>query len=350
LRGARLLRAAAGGACALLAAVGAFVLLAAAGAFVLAAAGAAAHPLAPSLLELEEQGGGRVLARFTAPRVASGGGRATPVLPERCRPAGDPQPRAEGARIVSVQSLDCGPAGLAGTEIGARGLAETASAMLVRVDLASGAEHQALLVAGRPRFSLPERASVLGVLAGYGRLGAAHLAGGLDHLLFVAGLFLLVPGLGRRIATLTAFTLGHGATLSLVALGAASPPALLVEAGIAASLVALAFELAGARGPVGARPALASGAFGLLHGLGFAGALREIGLPEDALPLALFSFHAGIELAQLAFVAALAAGARALREVRPAGARLPGRALACHALGGLGAFLLLERVAGALAP
>jgi hypothetical protein len=334
VRGAgRLLRAAAGGACALL-----------------AAAAAAAHPLAPSLLELEEQGGGRVLARFTAPRVASGGGRAAPVLPERCRPAGAPRPRAEGARIVSEQRLDCGPAGLAGAEIGARGLAETASAMLVRVVLASGAEHQALLVASRPRFSLPERASALDLVADYGRLGAAHLAGGLDHLLFVAGLFLLVPGTRRRIATLSAFTVGHGATLSLVAPGAAAPPALLVEAGIAASLVALALELAGSRGPVGARPALASGAFGLLHGLGFAGALREVGLPEDALPLALFSFHAGIELAQLAVVAALAAAARALREVRPSGPALPGRALACHALGGLGAFLLLERVAGALAP
>ena len=84
--------------------------------------------------------------------------------------------------------------------------------------------------------------------------------------------------------------------------------------------------------------------------MGFAGALREIGLPADALPLALFSFNAGIELAQLAFVALLAgAAAFALRAARSDGGPLPGRALACHALGGAGAFLLLERVAGAFA-
>ena len=83
--------------------------------------------------------------------------------------------------------------------------------------------------------------------------------------------------------------------------------------------------------------------------MGFAGALREIGLPADALPLALFSFNAGIELAQLAFVALLGAAAFALRAARSEDGPLPGRALACHALGGAGAFLLLERVAGAFA-
>ena len=326
---------------------------AAAGALALLAAGAAgAHPLAPSLLELEAREDGRVLARFTAPRAPSGGARALPVLPERCRPSGEAaRPRFEDARVVSEQLLDCGPRGLAGAEIGASGLAETASAMIVRVALPGGAEHQALLVASRPRFAVPARASATRVLEDYGRLGAAHLAGGLDHLLFVAGLCLLVPRARPLVATLTAFTLGHSATLSLVALGAPSPPAVLVEVGIAASIVALALELAsGARGPLAARPGIASGGFGLLHGMGFAGALREIGLPADALPLALFSFNAGIELAQLAFVALLAAAAFALRAACSDGGPLPGRAFACHALGGAGAFLLLERVAGAFAP
>jgi HupE/UreJ protein len=325
---------------------------AAAGAFaLLAAAAASGHPLAPSLLELEEQAGGRVLARFTAPRAPSGGARALPVLPERCRPVGEARARAEAARVVSEQLLDCGPHGLAGAEVGASGLAETASAMILRVVLSGGGAHQALLVASRPRFEVPEGASAARVLEDYGRLGAAHLAGGIDHLLFVAGLFLLVPRARALVATLSAFTLGHSATLSLAALGAPSPPAALVEAGIAASLVALALELAkGARGPLAARPAIASGALGLLHGMGFAGALRAIGLPADAVPLALFSFNAGIELAQLAFVAALGTAALALRAARLDRVLLPGRSLACHALGGAGAFLFLERVAGALAP
>jgi hypothetical protein len=323
----------------------------AAGLALTAGSAAAAHPLAPSLLELEATGGGRVLARFTAPLVARGKARVEPVLPERCRAAGPAQARADAARTRSEQLFDCGAAGLAGAEIGARGLTETASGLIVRIALPDGAVQQALLSAARPRFEVPERASAARVLRDYTRLGAAHLAGGLDHLLFVAGLFLLVPGRRRLVATLSAFTLGHSATLSLVALGVASPPAALVEVGIAASLVALALELAGGgRGLLGARPGLASGGFGLLHGMGFAGALREIGLPADAVPLALFSFNAGIELAQLACVALLASAALALRAARAGGAALPARALASHALGGLGAFLVLDRLARFLAP
>jgi hypothetical protein len=187
------------------------------------------------------------------------------------------------------------------------------------------------------------------VLLAYVRLGAEHLAEGVDHLMFLAGLFLLVPGAQRLVATLTAFTLGHATTLALVGLGAPAPPALVVEVGIAASLVVLALELArGAPGSFAARPALASGAFGLLHGLGFAGALREVGLPEDALPLALFGFHVGVELAQLVFVALLGAGALAVRAALRSPPRL--RALAGHALGGLGACLVLDRLAALLAP
>jgi hypothetical protein len=322
---------------------------AAAGALaLLAAATASAHPLAPSLLELEERGDGGVLARFTAPRVA-GGARALPVLPARCRPLGEPRARAEEARVVSEQLLDCGSGGLAGAEVAGRGLAESASALIVHVSLATGAGHQALLAAGRPSFRVPERPSAARVLGDYARLGAAHLAGGLDHLLVVAGLFLLLPA-RRLLATLAAFTLGHCATLTLAALGVPLPPAPVVDAGIAASLLALALALAGGARPLlAARPALACGALGLLHGLGFAGALREIGLPEGAVPLALFSFNAGIELAQLTLVALLAAAVPALRAAQLPGPRLPAPILASHALGAAGAFLLLERLAGAFA-
>jgi hypothetical protein len=246
---------------------------------------------------------------------------------------------------VSEQDLDCGPEGLLGAEIAAAGLAETRTDLLLRVARAGSREQQALLTAERPVFRVPERAGALRVLADYGRLGAEHLAGGLDHLLFVAGLFLLGGGVRRVAATVTAFTLGHSATLCLVALGAASPPAALVEIGIAASLVVLAMELArGGHGALARRPWLLAAGFGLLHGMGFAGALRAIGLPEHALPLALFAFNLGIEAAQLGFVLLLAGAARI------AAARLPAAGWPAHALGGLGAFLVLDRLASWLAP
>lgn len=332
----------------------------------------AAHPLAPSLLEIEEGAGGRVLARFAVPRASFGAANATPHLPERCRPVGAPTLRAEEARFVTEQPLECGREGLDGAEIGVSGLDASHTDLLLRVALASGATHQVLLNADRPTFTIPERAHPGRVLVEYGRLGAEHLATGFDHLLFLAGLALLVHGLRRLIGTLTAFTVGHSITLSLVALGVASPPSALVEIAIAASLVLLAVELAlGGSEPRAAirsrggdaepgrlrrRPWLMSGAFGLVHGMGFAGALREIGLPSDAVPLALFAFNVGLELTQIVFVGVPIVLWRAFARLGGRAGRLPlpvPRAfptLTTYAIGGFGAFLVIERVAGLFAP
>src|SRR6185295_17321827 len=122
------------------------------------------------------------------------------------------------------------------------------------------------------------------------------------HLLFVFGLVLLAGGGRRLLGTVTAFTLGHSVTLSLAALGLIEVPARVIEVAIAATVFALAVELArSAPGDTLMRrhPALMAGLFGLLHGLGFAAALREAGLPQGEIPLALASFNVGIELGQL---------------------------------------------------
>src|SRR5262249_3347164 len=142
-------------------------------------------------------------------------------------------------------------------------------------------------------------------------------------LLFVLGLLLLVPGVGALVRTITAFTAGHSITLSLVALGVGSVPSRPVELLIALTVLALAVELGRPATTFARRfPWAMALAFGLLHGLGFAGALREVGLPAGAVPLALFSFNAGIELGQLAFVATILVVGLAARRVR--GGHLPG--------------------------
>jgi hypothetical protein len=314
----------------------------------LAAAPGRAHPLAPSLLELEERGSGQVVARLTEPRFA-GAGRTEVRLPARCRPLEAPRARAAGERMLSEQSLDCGAAGLAGAEIAVAGLSESRTDVILQITREGGGGHEALLSAQRPAFRVPERAGAARVWLDYGRLGAEHLAGGLDHLLFVAGLFLLAGGVRASLGTLSAFTFGHSVTLGLVALGAAAPPGAAVEVGIAASLVVQALGLAsrkpGRRGLLERRPWLLAAGFGLLHGMGFAGALREIGLPDHAVATALLAFNAGIEAAQIGFVALLAVAARGL-----AAARLPAARWPAHALGGLGAFLVLDRLASWLAP
>jgi hydrogenase/urease accessory protein HupE len=144
------------------------------------------------------------------------------------------------------------------------------------------------------------------VLRDYTRYGLEHILSGLDHLLFVFGLLLLSKNLRSLVKTVTSFTLGHSLTLSLCALDWVRIPGNIAEVAIAGSLLILACELA--RGPeqpvtwMRRRPWLMAVSFGLLHGLGFASALRELGLPQEELLVALFSFNVGIELGQLAFI------------------------------------------------
>ncbi len=175
----------------------------------------------------------------------------------------------------------------------------------------------------------------------YLALGAEHILLGIDHLLFVLGLLLLVRSVGSLVKTVTAFTVAHSVTLAAAVLGLVSVERAPVEAAIALSVVLLAREIV--VGPRGAThlvhrwPWLVAFVFGLLHGLGFAGALGEIGLRSDDIPLALLFFNLGVEAGQLAFVAVVLAASRMIR-----GRREPLTAWMEPALGySLGAFAML---------
>ncbi|MAQ16769.1 MAG: hypothetical protein CMN30_18500 [Sandaracinus sp.] len=183
----------------------------------------------------------------------------------------------------------------------------------------------------------------------YLRLGVEHILIGWDHVAFVLALLLLLRldrrGWRRGLSTLSAFTVGHSLTLGLAAWGWVSVDPALTEAMIAASLVLLAVELA--RGVRGAEPGLSRRRpeavalfFGLFHGLGFAGVLREIGLPPDDALLALLAFNGGVEVGQV-LVAVLATGLFALL-----GRRRGWQLGAAYALGCAGVFVTLERVFG----
>ena len=138
----------------------------------------------------------------------------------------------------------------------------------------------------------------------YSVLGFGHIWGGIDHLMFVFGLLLLVGGGSRLIWTITAFTVGHSITLSLVTLGYFEYPVAWVEFTIALSIFVLAVELTrtGKSDLLRRYPWWLAGGFGLLHGMGFAGALAETGLPQENLPLALLFFNVGIEIGQISFI------------------------------------------------
>ena len=142
-----------------------------------------------------------------------------------------------------------------------------------------------------------------GVFLEYIPVGFDHiLPKGLDHILFVLGLFFLSLKLSALLWQVTAFTLAHTVTLAFGALGWLVVPASIVEPLIAASIVFVAVENIASRGMTPWRPVLVF-AFGLLHGLGFAGVLGEFGLPEGQFIPALIGFNIGVELGQLAVIA-----------------------------------------------
>lgn len=142
--------------------------------------------------------------------------------------------------------------------------------------------------------------------AGYIPVGFDHIVPkGLDHILFVLGLFFLSTRLGPLLWQVTAFTVAHSVTLALAALGLVNIPGGIVEPLIAASIVYVAIENILARGLTPWRPWIVF-AFGLLHGLGFAAVLGEFGLPAGQFVPALIGFNVGVEVGQLAVIAAAA--------------------------------------------
>jgi hydrogenase/urease accessory protein HupE len=287
-------------------------------ALLLVAAPVASHPLAPALLELVEREDGRVEVSWKTGRLRAPGPELRVVLPERCVSVGAPSIQVAPDSTTEIWVAQCS-GGLVGARIGVEGLAAQRIDALLRVQLRDGRRHQTLLSGSAPHTRIPERPQRLDVAWRYAQMGMRHILGGFDHLLFVIGLVLLASGGRTLLLTVTAFTLGHSATLSLAALGFVRFPAGPIELLIALSVLALAVELAqGPRAKSWLRrfPWALAGGFGLLHGLGFAAALAEAGLPPDEIPSVLVAFNLGIELGQLGVIAAWLALVALLRGVR----------------------------------
>jgi hydrogenase/urease accessory protein HupE len=189
------------------------------------------------------------------------------------------------------------------------------------------------------------------VASTYVSIGIGHILLGFDHLLFVLALVMIVKSTRRLLVTVTAFTVAHSITLSLATLGVLHGPGPPVEASIALSIVFVASEIIhqrqGREGLTARSPWVVAFAFGLLHGLGFAGALAEVGLPENSIPLALLFFNIGVEVGQVLFIVAVLATYRLLAKL------LAGRfdlarltPVPAYAIGALASYWLFERVSG----
>jgi len=239
--------------------------------------------------------------------------------------------------------------GLIGTTITIDGLDATYTDVLLRLERANGVEITHRLTPTSPSYVVQAEPGHGQIALTYIMLGVEHILLGIDHLLFVLALLMIVANFKKLVATITAFTIAHSITLALAALGFVSMPGPPVEAIIALSIVFVAAEIVRGRQGIAvltARvPWIVAFTFGLLHGFGFAGALSEIGLPQSAIPLALFSFNVGVEIGQLLFVSGvvvLYSIAKRIQPVPPAWAwRIP-----TYTIGGVAAFWTIDRIAG----
>jgi hydrogenase/urease accessory protein HupE len=306
-------------------------------AVLLAGAGtAAAHEMTMAELEVRESVPGEFLFQWGAGEKIAPGDELTPVWPQSC---------AAEAGVIR-----CGVGGLSGT-LSVAGIGRTYSAALVKVFWLDGGTRVYTFTAAQPKAQLygsaDDRRGMGEIARAYTVLGIEHILTGFDHLLFVIALLFLVGFNRRLLITITAFTLAHSLTLALSALEVLtlrSPP---VEASIALSIVLVAAEAVQGRPTLARRwPALVAFLFGLVHGLGFAGALKEIGLPQKHLAVALATFNVGVELGQLAVVGFAYVIYRALvTSPKLAVARNP----ALYAIGAIAAYWSIGRVVAILA-
>jgi hydrogenase/urease accessory protein HupE len=297
---------------------------------------AGAHEMSMAEMQLRELTRGEFVWQWTATEKRAAADDLRPVWPQGCS--------------ADENLLHCGPQGLTGT-LSVEGVGASYSAALVKVFWLDGQSKVYTLTAAQPTAQLygaaDDRRGWGEVASAYTVLGIEHILTGIDHLLFVIGLLLLVGFTRRLVLTISAFTLAHSLTLASSALGwlTLRPPP--VEATIALSIVLVAAEALHRRETLARRwPALVAFLFGLVHGLGFAGALKEIGLPESHLLVALLTFNVGVEIGQLMTVgAALLLWRVAARWPRLARARTA----LLYAIGGVAAYWSWLRIAAILA-
>ena len=202
-----------------------------------------AHRFAPSLLRLFEVSDGQYQVVWRTPAQRVSAVPLLPVFPEHCTAPDPGTGTLEGTGVISSWTMRC-EGSLVDHEIAVTGLLENSASVLLSIETRDGYYYQSLLSADQAAFTVPAEPTVWEVMREYTWLGAEHIWGGIDHLLFVFGLLLLVGWNRRLFWTITAFTVGHSVTLSLVTLGFFEYPVALVEFAIALSIFVLALELA----------------------------------------------------------------------------------------------------------
>lgn len=308
---------------------------------------ARADELRPGYLQLTQRDAAHWEMIWKAPVLGGLATRARPALPDFCKVSPGPV-RLEGAALVASATLDCAHP-LDGASVGLTGMESSFTDALLRVAPLGRAVQAERLTPDRPMITIKAVPDRWQVARTYALLGVEHILTGYDHLLFVVALVLLLMRGWVVVRAATAFTVAHSLTLVGTTLGLFGLAQAPVEALIALSIMFLSVEIIKQRdGPprLSERlPWVVAFLFGLLHGFGFAGALREIGLPQGDVPVALLSFNLGVEAGQLAIIAACLALIALLRRfARPA--LRPATVLTTYGIGTIASFWFIERLIG----
>ena len=302
-----------------------------------------AHEAAMGVIEFREVRTGVYVGRWTREPLI-GGQKVHFRLPAQC--------------TLAMPQLACGRDGLVGS-IGIDNLGVNMSAVIVRIQPLAGEPQSYTLTTASPVVSLAgsgERtvAGWLDLARTYINYGIDHILLGVDHLLFVLGLIWIVANNRQLVQTITAFTIGHSISLAAAAFGVIGIPERPLNACIALSIVFVGVEIVklrqGKPGLTARRPWAVAGAFGLVHGIGFASALAGLGLERKLLPAALLFFNIGVEIGQILFVVLVLLLMWAQRRL---GAGLPGWWGVygpAYFIGGVAAFWFIGRVLRIVVP
>jgi hydrogenase/urease accessory protein HupE len=310
---------------------------------------AIAHELQPSAFELTQLTPERFEVIWRAPVYYGSAHPAQLEFPEAWQIVGEPTIRQLPDAALHRYLLEVPPEAVDAGVIRFVGLEATITDVFARFKWLDGTEITAVARPSQPWLEIAAQRTAWQVAWDYTLLGVDHILSGFDHLTFVLALLLIVSGTRRLLATVTSFTVAHSVTLAAATLGVVWVPGPPVEATIALSILFLASELVkvnrGEASLTARYPWIVAFVFGLLHGFGFAGALGDVGLPANEVPLALLTFNVGVELGQLSFIGVILVLLLALPGLRrdwPSWMRQ----VPAYGIGGVAALWLIERVAG----
>ena len=303
----------------------------------------------PGYLGIKETTANRYSVIWRNPKLTNQQGTLSLKFPVGVKNLTKPVLRELPGAIVERRLIETDARGLIGKRIEIEGLSLSNTDVLVRIEFVNGAISTALLKPAEPWLVIEGPRTAGQVVWDYTVLGVEHILSGFDHLLFVLALLLIVNGTRRLFMTITAFTIAHSITLAVATLGIVWVPGPPVEATIALSILFMASELVkinqGQPSLTATYPWIVAFTFGLLHGLGFAGALADIGLPQHEIPLALLMFNVGVELGQIMFVVVVLAFIFILKKLR---SDWPdwSRQIPAYGIGTMAAYWFIQRVSG----